>query len=280
MKILLFGSRGFLGRRFVELFPGIVEAYTDIADAAAVREVLLQERPDIVINAAGKTGRPNVDWCELHKIETVRANVTGPLVLLEECVLAGAKLVHIGSGCMYEGDNGGKGYTEDDPPNFFGSFYSRSKIWSEQVLREFPVLLLRLRMPFDGSDDERNFLTKVSKYTRLLTDQNSMTHLPEFMRAAKILIEKGATGVLNIVNPGTISPYESMEMYRDIVDPAHAFARLPMANLSDVARTGRSNCVLSTEKLAAEGLTLMPIRDAMAVALREIAERKSLRSGL
>ena len=41
--------------------------------------------PDVVINCAGKTGRPNVDWCEDHKEETVRANVTGPLILLDEC---------------------------------------------------------------------------------------------------------------------------------------------------------------------------------------------------
>jgi dTDP-4-dehydrorhamnose reductase len=42
--------------------------------------VLDEVKPDVVINAAGKTGKPNVDWCEDHKEETLRSNDTGPLV--------------------------------------------------------------------------------------------------------------------------------------------------------------------------------------------------------
>lgn len=29
-------------------------------------------KPTHVFNAAGVTGRPNVDWCESHKTETIR----------------------------------------------------------------------------------------------------------------------------------------------------------------------------------------------------------------
>ena len=34
-------------------------------------------KPTHVLNSAGVTGRPNVDWCEDHKQETIRANVVG-----------------------------------------------------------------------------------------------------------------------------------------------------------------------------------------------------------
>lgn len=34
-----------------------------------------------MLNSAGVTGRPNVDWCDLHKPETIRANVVGTLNL-------------------------------------------------------------------------------------------------------------------------------------------------------------------------------------------------------
>ena len=80
----------------------------DIADAGALGEVLEKEKPDIVINTAGKTGRPNIDWCEEHKVETLRSNVAGPLLLLEECAKRNIYWVHLSSGCVYEGDNNGK----------------------------------------------------------------------------------------------------------------------------------------------------------------------------
>ncbi|KAL9167426.1 hypothetical protein ABFS82_05G097200 [Erythranthe guttata] len=36
-------------------------------------------KPTHVFNAAGVTGRPNVDWCESHRVETIRTNVVGKL---------------------------------------------------------------------------------------------------------------------------------------------------------------------------------------------------------
>jgi 3,5-epimerase/4-reductase len=42
-------------------------------------------KPTHVLNAAGVTGRPNVDWCEDHKEETIRANVIGALNLVLLC---------------------------------------------------------------------------------------------------------------------------------------------------------------------------------------------------
>ena len=175
MKMLLFGARGYLGQHFLRRYPTVEVSNADIADPKQVADALDAARPDVVINAVGKTGRPNVDWCEDHREETVRSNVTGPLILLDECAKRGAYWVHLSSGCIYEGDNGGRGFAEDDEPNFSGSFYARSKTWAERVLREFPVLILRLRMPFDGSCHERSLITKLSKYTRVLDEPNSLT---------------------------------------------------------------------------------------------------------
>src|SRR3989344_290490 len=129
MNVLLFGSTGYMGQQFLTLFPDAATPHIDIAHPQAVSEELDRVKPDIVINAAGKTGRPNVDWCEDHKEETLHANVTGALVLLEECLKRNIYLVHMSSGCIYEGDKGGAGFTEEDPPNFSGSFYSRTKLW-------------------------------------------------------------------------------------------------------------------------------------------------------
>lgn len=285
MKTLLLGSTGYLGEQFLKLYSNALTPKIDIADRAAVIKMLDAEKPAIVINCAGKTGRPNVDWCETHKEETLRANVTGALILLEECLVQGIYLVHMSSGCIYQGDKGNKGdpsaslgagagFTEEDPPNFTGSFYSRTKGWSDQIMRDFPVLNLRLRMPFDGSRSERNLIMKLTKYGKVLDVQNSITSLPDFLIAAGTLIERRATGTYNVVNPGTISPYRIMELYKEIVDPAHQFERLTLDHLSGVVKAGRSNCILSTEKITTEGIRLRPVEEAVREALRGLAGRQ------
>ncbi len=270
MKIIILGGRGYLGRQFAARYPSALVPSVDIADQQSISALLEAEKPDVVLNTAGKTGRPNVDWCEDHKLETIHSNVTGPLVLLEETLKRSIRLVHIGSGCIYQGDKGGRGWNEEDAPNYDGSFYSRTKLWSDQMLQEFPVLNIRLRMPFDGSSDPRNLLTKLRGYTRVLDQPNSLTYIPEFLDAVASLIQKGKTGTYNIVNPEGISPYEIMEMYRDIVEPSHVFERLTVDHLSEVVKAGRSNCILSPAKAAAEGIRLRPSREVVREALEQL----------
>lgn len=275
MKVLLFGSKGWLAQELLKVYPDAICASSDIADASAVSAELDEHRPDVVINCAGKTGRPNVDWCEDHKEETVRSNVLGPLVLLEECAKRNTYWVHVGSGCIYQGDKGGEGFDEEDEPNFTGSFYSKSKLWSDAVLREFPVLNLRLRMPFDGTENPRSLITKISKYDRVLDSQNSVTYIPDFLKAVEALIAKRATGTYNVVNPGTTSPFAIMTLYKEMVDPTKEFEKLSVEDLPQVAKAGRSNCKLSCKKLQSEGIEMLPTEDAIREALEHIRASKS-----
>ncbi|MDP7477380.1 MAG: sugar nucleotide-binding protein [Candidatus Peribacteraceae bacterium] len=269
MKVLIFGAKGYMGQYFLTLYPDAATPSLDIADSRAVADVLDTEKPDVVINCAGKTGRPNVDWCDSHKEETIHSNVIGPLVLIEECGKRDMYLVQIGTGCVYSGDSSTP-FTETDPPNFFGSFYSRSKGALDQLLDDFPVLNIRLRMPFDGTDSERNLINKIKKYDRLLDTENSMTYIPDLLSAVGQLIEKRATGPYNIVNPGVMTPYRMMNLYKEIVDPDHTFELLKEEDLPEVATTGRSSCVLSGKKLESEGIAMKPVEDAAREALKAL----------
>ncbi|MDD5055772.1 MAG: sugar nucleotide-binding protein [Candidatus Peribacteraceae bacterium] len=267
--IVIFGAKGFLGSEILKFYPGSAAPSCDIADPEAVREVLDSEKPSVVINAAGKTGRPNIDWCEEHKEETLRANVTGPLILLEECLKRGIRLVHLGTGCIYDGPPE-RIFTEEDPPNFFGSFYSLTKATSDMLLARFPVLQLRIRMPLDGTTNPRTLVMKLKKYRRLLDHPNSVTYLPDFFSALRTLIGRKATGIYNVVNPGTLSPYKVMCRYREVVDSSVQFERLTLDDLPTVVRAARSNCTLSCEKLKKEGIVLRPIEEALEEALSKI----------
>lgn len=270
MRLLVTGGNGFIGKRLKTIYPQAIFPTLDIGNPQEVADVLNTERPDIVINAAGKTGRPNVDWCETHKEETLHSNVTGPLVLMEACQERNIYMVHMSSGCIFEGDNNGKGFSELDEPNFFGSFYSRTKAWSDMILADFPVLLLRIRMPFDGSTDERNLIMKLKKYQKVLDQQNSITYMPDFFTAMKILIERKKTGVYHIINPGVISPAQIMHMYKEEVDPSHTFETIGLDQLGTVVKTGRSNCVLNGSKLEKEGIAMRPVEEAVTDAMKAL----------
>lgn len=269
MKVLIFGANGYLGQYFKQMYPDAQTPRVDIGDPAEVSQALDEHRPDVVINCAGKTGRPNVDWCEDHKIETVHSNVLGPLVLIEQCDARGIYLVHLGTGCVYSGDESTP-FSENDTPNFTGSFYSRTKGLLDQLLADFPVLNIRLRMPFDGTTNERNLLSKLSKYEKLIDIPNSMTYIPELLMAVDALIQKRATGPYNVVNPGTISPYRIMELYTEIVDPTHSIEKFSEEEMLKITKAGRSNCVLTIDKLEQEGVTMSPIEDAVRKALETL----------
>lgn len=270
MKVLIFGGKGYIASKLLPAFPGASTPDVDIADQQAVRRALDELKPDIVINTAGKTGRPNVDWCEDHKIETIRSNLTGPLVLLEECLARSIYFVHIGSGCIYQGDNEGRGFTEADAPNFTGSFYSLTKFLSESALKPFPVLQLRLRMPFDGVPNPRNLITKISKYSKVLDAENSLTYLPDLVKVATTLIKRRAVGIYNVTNSGPASPYRIMQKYTEIVDPSHTFERISIAEMPTVAKAARSNCILSSEKLTREGVLMLSAEEALSEALEQM----------
>jgi 3,5-epimerase/4-reductase len=273
VKIIILGSTGYLGEQFRKLYPDAVCPKVDIADRNSISALLDAEKPDIVINAAGKTGRPNIDWCEDHKEETFHANLIGPLILNEECAKRGIYWVQLSSGCIYTGDKAGAGFTEEDEPNFFGSFYSRTKIWSEQMLKEFPnVLILRLRMPFDDTINDRSLIMKLKKYARLNDHANSITYLPDFLKAAAILIDRRKTGIYNVVNAGAISAYDIIESYKKIIDPTHTAERLKDEDAPSATKVPRSNCILSIDKLAREGIVMRPVQEAVEEAWRRVKD--------
>ncbi len=270
-RCLLFGGNGYIGSKFCQFYPSIVKANVDICDRELVRNIINAEKPDVIINCAGKCGIPNIDWCETHKIETIHSNVTGPLVLLEECLkFQNIQLVHLSSGCIYAGNNSGNGFTENDHPNYIQSYYSKSKAVVEDLLKDYPVLILRIRMPFDGSVNARNLFMKLRNYTKLITTENSMTCLDDFVQVANQLIDKRAIGIYNVVNSGAISPYEIMNRYKAIIDSKASFAPIDESQLSKIVKSGRSNCKLSIHKIEDLGIKMRNVSDAVDESLLKL----------
>ena len=252
MKYLIFGN-GYLGQKFKDYFSNSVMSDVFIENENDALQEIKRFQPDWVLNCAGITGRPNIDWCEDHKQETFKGNVLLPLMIAKACQKSSVKMLHLGSGCVYLGDNQGKGWKETDAPNFAGSFYSKTKALSEDMLKDYDVLQLRLRMPIDNDiNSERNFVRKITRYKKIINVKNSMTVVDDLLKVAEILMSKNKTGIYNIVNPGPMSHKEILDLYKEIIDPNFAYEIISVEELHKITKAERSNCVLNNDKLSQE----------------------------
>lgn len=274
-KIFIFGSRGYFGNHFVQFFQEkgweVLGDRVDVSDYNTVKKVLLSAKPDVVLNCAGKTGKPNVDWCEDNKEDTMKVNVQGALNIACVCSELNLYFAHIGSGCIYEGDNGGKGFTEDDKPNFYGSFYSRTKIYSEEALKEFHPLQLRVRIPVEGKSGSKNVIDKLLKYEKIISIENSFTIVEDFLQASYQLIQKRERGVFNMTNVGSMDHKYLMEQYQKIVDPQKTFKFMSLEDLGSVTKAPRSNCILDVSKRESLGISMPSIKERIPEILEGYA---------
>ncbi|MDA7520832.1 sugar nucleotide-binding protein [bacterium] len=282
-KILLLGASGYMGgafkaalakRNFQVLAPSRAEMnYSNFE--VLHRYIRELGGIDFLINAAGFTGKPNVEQCEVRREETLQGNLLLPQMLSHLAAVENFRWLQISSGCIYEGNNGGNGFTEEDEPNFSFkynncSFYSGVKAVAENYLREDSrCYVARLRIPFDENDGPRNYITKLLTYPKIYDNINSISHIGDFVRTCIDLYENNCpTGIYNITNEGGISTREVVAMIQELLDPTREFDYFVNdEEFYRVAKTPRSNCILNVNKLAALGLRMRPVREALKEAI-------------
>ena len=89
LKLLIYGCTRWIGGLFGQICEKhcIPFEYANrrLENQAQIQMDIQNVNPTHVLNAAGVTGRPIVDWCESHKLETIRANVVGTLSMADVC---------------------------------------------------------------------------------------------------------------------------------------------------------------------------------------------------
>ncbi|XP_057467481.1 trifunctional UDP-glucose 4,6-dehydratase/UDP-4-keto-6-deoxy-D-glucose 3,5-epimerase/UDP-4-keto-L-rhamnose-reductase RHM1-like isoform X2 [Actinidia eriantha] len=274
LKFLIYGKTGWIGGLLGKLCneDGIEFEYgrARLENRSSIVEDVRRVRPSHVFNAAGVTGRPNVDWCETHKVETIRTNVVGTLTLADVCKEQGLIMVNFATGCIFEYDEkhppgSGVGFKEDDKPNFTGPFYSKTKAMVEELLREYEnVCTLRVRMPISSNlSNPRNFITKITRYDKVVNIPNSMTVLDELLPISIEMAKRNLTGIWNFTNPGVISHNEILEMYRDHMDPEFKWVNFDLQEQAKVIIAPRSNNEMDSSKLKNEFPNLLGIKDSI-----------------
>ncbi|KAK4704355.1 hypothetical protein P7C70_g1855, partial [Phenoliferia sp. Uapishka_3] len=291
-KFLVVGSKGWIGGMLAEMLKAdgkdVTRSLARIEDRAAIIAELEKVKPTHVLNCAGVTGRPNVDWCEDNKQATVRSNVIGTLNLIDICYQHGIHITNFATGCIYQYDEthpmgSGKGFTETDTANFAESYYSKTKAQVELLLAEYPnVLNLRLRMPVSDELHPRNFVTKISKYERVVDIPNSNTLLYDLLPASIAMSTANLTGIYNFTNPGAISHNEVLTLFKKYVRPEFEWKNFTLAEQALVIKAGRSNCELDTTKLEKAlkelGIVVPEVHEAYANCFQRMAAGTGLKS--
>lgn len=274
LKFLIYGRTGWIGGLLGKLCEsqGIPFEYGSgrLENRASLEADIAAVSPTHVFNAAGVTGRPNVDWCESHKVETIRTNVVGTLTLADVCRAKGIVMINYATGCIFEYDKdhpegSGIGFKEEDTPNFVGSFYSKTKAMVEELIKNYEnVCTLRVRMPISSDlSNPRNFITKITRYEKVVNIPNSMTILDELLPISIDMAKRNLTGIYNFTNPGVVSHNEILEMYREYIDPNFTWKNFTLEEQAKVIIAPRSNNELDTTKLKGEFPELLPIKESL-----------------
>ena len=282
---LVFGGKtGWIGQKLVALLKEqnhtVFCAESRLENREAIIREIEQIRPQYIINAAGVTGVPNVDWCESNKQATLRANILGALNLADIGFLYGIHVTNFGTGCIYEYDaqhqpKTNTGFKETDEPNFQGSFYSRTKVMLDKMLQSYPnVLNLRLRMPVSTDFHPRNIIVKLSKYKKVINIPNSMTVLDDLLPVAIELALRGRTGNYNFTNPGAISHNELLTLYKKYIDPQFTWENFTVEEQNLILKAARSNNELDVSKLLAEFPGIPSVERSMELVFQKMAKQK------
>ena len=177
-KILVTGCNGQLGRAIRKEYAeqniefintdvvagdGIVSL--DITNIDVVMNMVKDAKPDVIINCAAHT---NVDKCEEQEDLAYKINAIGPRNLSIAATEVDAKMIHISTDYVFEG-NGTRPYIEFDKPNPI-SAYGRTKLEGENFVKQFASRFFMLRTAWlygDGRNFVKTMLSLSEKHDEL-----------------------------------------------------------------------------------------------------------------
>jgi len=310
--ILLLGATGYIGQAFQteltrrgEKFLPLSRSQIDYTQFGPLYQFLKETKPTFIVNAAGYTGKPNVDACESAKADTLQGNTLFPQVLAHACAALDIPWGHVSSGCIFAGawvDYGDgwvvekdmtkpefvaiaqhspekiRGFDETMTPNFSFrdqpcSFYSGTKALGEEAIEDVGQnYIWRLRIPFDEFDNHRNYLSKIQRYAKVYNNFNSLSHRGDYVNAClDSWFQKIPFGTYNVTNPGFISTADVVELIKSTLKPKRDFTF--WESDEDFYQTGaaapRSNCIMDSSQLVNAGIAIRPVIAALQAALND-----------
>lgn len=205
-KVIVTGANGQLGRAINELYAGNPEyelintdvGELDITNVDRVLEFVRGIRPYAIINCAAYTA---VEACENEEDLAFRINAIGPRNLSIASQETGAKLMHVSTDYVFDG-NGHRPYLETDPVGPQGA-YGRTKLAGENFVKEFCHKHYIVRTAWlygDGKNFVKTMLrlAETNDKVRVVKDQvGSPTSAAELAKAIAYLLPTDNYGLFH-----------------------------------------------------------------------------------
>lgn len=279
MKWLIYGGRGWIGGMIVKELESkketVLVSRARVDDEVDLEQEIVAHDPDRIVCCVGRTHGPGystIDYLEQKDklTDNIRDNLYGPIILAILCEKHNVHLTYLGTGCIFNDVFTKHRYHENDKPDFFGSRYSIVKGFTDRLLHQYgsTVLNARIRMPIVGYHHQRNFITKIVRYEKICSIQNSMTVLPDLIPVLIDLASTRKTGTINLTNPGTIEHNEILGMYKKHVDPSLTWKNFSAEEQNKILLSERSNNHLDTGRLQALYPDVLPIRESIERLLK------------
>lgn len=218
MKLLITGASGQLGSSLLQVLKSesfkaeictLDEKQLDICNLELAQGIITKEKPDIIINCSAYT---DVDGCESNEALAHSVNTIGVENLTQCARLVGAKLVHISTDFVFDG-NATHPYTENDqtaPLNIYG----KTKLEGEKFALEYEKsFVFRTAWLYDRN--KVNFVSTIEKLSKdrkeisVVTDQTgSPTFAEDLSRCILKLMLTENYGLYHCTNSGFCSKYE------------------------------------------------------------------------
>lgn len=263
----------------------------DLTELDAIRQVVREAQPQIVVNAAAYT---DVDGAEDEPELARRVNAEAPGVLAQEAERLGALLVHFSTDYVFDGEKGTP-YTEEDEPNPINE-YGRGKLAGERAVQQAGGAHFILRSSWVYSTRRECFVTKVLRWARsqdVLRIVDDRFGSPTWCRSlalatAEMLAiadERGPawarehSGLYHVVCGGSPSRFELAQAVLEL-DPhpsEQRTVRIEPASSDEFptpARRPPSSALDPSRFESAFGLSLPPWREALGLALEESGPRR------
>jgi dTDP-4-dehydrorhamnose reductase len=284
-RVVVIGSGGRLGaalaREYARDFDltGFNHAQLEIDDFDEMRRVLGAVEFDAMINCAAQT---NVDRCETERDEAFRLNAEAAGVLAEICSTKGAKLVHISTDYVFDGETR-EPYTEDDEARPI-SVYGASKLEGERRVLQTDAKHVVARVSWVFGPDRPSFIDALIRRARneervdAIGDKwaapSYTIDLATMLRP--LIADADLTGIFHLTNRGSCTWQEYGQWALDCCAEARVplkarqVERLTLAQMKNFVARRPPYTVLSTRKFEkVTGIVPRHWRDAVAEFVRE-----------
>ncbi|HSH37433.1 MAG TPA: dTDP-4-dehydrorhamnose reductase [Chthoniobacterales bacterium] len=292
-RIAIVGAGGRLGAALLREYArggeavGFTRQQLDLTDSARVRDTLGGLSFDVLINCVAQT---NVDRCETHPDEAFQLNAEAPRALAEICTRKGARLVHISTDYVFDGEKPAP-YAEEDAAKPI-SVYGESKRAGEERVLEVSDRHLVARVSWVFGPDRPSFIdwamqqAREHEHVEAISDKLSTPSytLDLADMLGRLMSHDDAAGIYHVTNSGMCAWQEYAQHAIDcciaegIAVRARNVAPVPLASMARFIARRPLYTILSTARYTAlSGHTPRHWQDAVADYVRSyiVAHRQA-----